>query len=147
MEVKNGLRQVAEALNFCHRDARLYHLGVDPSTIMLLPTGDWKLCGFNFSASVGHKGEVVEHKLDYQKFGSELPMIGLPSFAYVAPEVALEGTCDHKADTFALAKVAMELHRLLHEVGYEKEGRGRRGRGVWCGHDLRRIALTPRTGA
>jgi SCY1-like protein 2 len=49
LDVKNGLRQIAEALQFCHQQARVYHNHVSPSNIVVTDRGDWKLFGFDFS--------------------------------------------------------------------------------------------------
>ena len=58
LEVKAGLQHIAEALRFLHRDARLYHLAIQPSNIYLTEGGIWKLGGFDFSKPSPHLSEV-----------------------------------------------------------------------------------------
>jgi hypothetical protein len=44
-----GLLQIAEALAFCHRSARMVHGNVSPEEVLIDPKGDWKLGGFHHS--------------------------------------------------------------------------------------------------
>ena len=41
--------QVAEALHFLHKEARLLHGNLTPQSVAVTREGGWKLLGFNFS--------------------------------------------------------------------------------------------------
>eukprot|EP00466_Bigelowiella_natans_P020044 jgi/Bigna1/86123/estExt_fgenesh1_pg.C_80135 len=45
LDVKNGLRQLVECLEFLHTSGRLIHGHVSPCNIYLTPSGHWKLAG------------------------------------------------------------------------------------------------------
>ncbi|KAI3732968.1 hypothetical protein L1987_64181 [Smallanthus sonchifolius] len=51
LEVKHGLLQIAESLDFLHNNACLVHRGISPEAILINSSGPWKLGGFGFAIS------------------------------------------------------------------------------------------------
>uniref|UniRef100_A0A0E0C4M6 Protein kinase domain-containing protein n=1 Tax=Oryza meridionalis TaxID=40149 RepID=A0A0E0C4M6_9ORYZ len=52
LEVKHGLLQVSETLDFLHNNAHLAHRAISPETVFITSNGSWKLGGFGFALSV-----------------------------------------------------------------------------------------------
>ncbi|XP_051224938.1 SCY1-like protein 2 A [Lolium perenne] len=103
LEVKHGLLQVAETLDFLHNNAHLAHRAISPETVFITSSGSWKLGGFGFALSVdqatgGLASSQQFHYSDYDVEDTALPL--QPSLNYTAPELVRSGdsklgsTCD-----------------------------------------------------
>uniref|UniRef100_A0ACD5VLK4 Uncharacterized protein n=1 Tax=Avena sativa TaxID=4498 RepID=A0ACD5VLK4_AVESA len=103
LEVKHGLLQVAETLDFLHNNAHLAHRAISPETVFITSSGSWKLGGFGFALSVdqamgGLTSSQQFHYSDYDVEDTALPL--QPSLNYTAPELVRSGdsklgsTCD-----------------------------------------------------
>jgi SCY1-like protein 2 len=57
VEVQYGLMQLAEALQFVHRDGRLLHHNLCPENIIVNSAGAWKLSGFDFCIAANPSGD------------------------------------------------------------------------------------------
>ncbi|THG16945.1 hypothetical protein TEA_015750 [Camellia sinensis var. sinensis] len=94
LEVKHGLLQIAESLNFLHSNARLIHRAVSPESILITSSGAWKLGGFGFAISADQSGDVANvqafHYSEYDVEDSLLPL--QPSLNYTAPELVRSKT-------------------------------------------------------
>ncbi|XP_058759904.1 SCY1-like protein 2 A [Vicia villosa] len=90
LEVKHGLLQLAESLDFLHNQAHLIHRAISPENVFITLSGAWKLGGFGFAipASQNH-GELSNqqafHYAEYDVEDSILPL--QPSINYTAPEM------------------------------------------------------------
>ncbi|KAL5843232.1 hypothetical protein ACOSQ4_009190 [Xanthoceras sorbifolium] len=52
LEMKHGLLQIAETLEFLHSNAHLIHRAIAPENVLLITSsGAWKLGGFSFATS------------------------------------------------------------------------------------------------
>ncbi|CAH1443399.1 unnamed protein product [Lactuca virosa] len=90
LEVKHGLLQVAECLDFLHNNACLIHRAISPETVLINSSGAWKLGGFSFSISAdlsSTDSSTVQpfHYAEYDVEDSVLPL--QPSLNYTAPEL------------------------------------------------------------
>lgn len=90
LEIKHGLLQVSESLDFLHNNARLIHRAISPETLFITSTGAWKLGGFGFALSVdqasgGSTSIQAFHYPEYDIEDSCLPL--QPSLNYTAPEL------------------------------------------------------------
>ncbi|KAI5000938.1 hypothetical protein ZWY2020_010897 [Hordeum vulgare] len=103
LEIKHGLLQVAETLDFLHNNAHLAHRAISPETVFITSSGSWKLGGFGFALSVdqatgGLASSQQFHYSDYDVEDTALPL--QPSLNYTAPELVRSGdskvgsTCD-----------------------------------------------------
>ncbi|XP_050364375.1 SCY1-like protein 2 B [Argentina anserina] len=91
LEVKHGLLQIAETLDFLHNNARLIHRAISPENVFITSSGAWKLGGFGFAISTdqasGNGANVQEfHYSEYDVEDSVLPL--QPLLNYTAPELA-----------------------------------------------------------
>ncbi|XP_061339411.1 SCY1-like protein 2 A [Gastrolobium bilobum] len=90
LEVKHGLLQMAESLDFLHNHAHLIHRAISPENILITLSGAWKLAGFGFAISAsqisGDSSNVQAfHYAEYDVEDSVLPL--QPSLNYTAPEL------------------------------------------------------------
>ena len=51
VEISRGLLNITEALQFMHHIQRKLHTCVSPENIVIVPSGQWKLCGFGHAIS------------------------------------------------------------------------------------------------
>lgn len=94
LEIKHGLLQVAETLDFLHNNAHLAHRAISPETVFITSNGSWKLGGFGFALSVdqatgGLTSSQLFHYSDYDVEDTALPL--QPSLNYTAPELVRSG--------------------------------------------------------
>lgn len=90
LEVKHGLLQVAESLDFLHNNARLIHRAISPEAVLINSSGAWKLGGFSFAISADQASADLSavqpfHYAEYDVEDSLLPL--QPSLNYTAPEL------------------------------------------------------------
>lgn len=119
VDIKLGLIQIFEALNFVHSTAKMIHLNVTPENIFITADGKWKLGGFGFSCYIMYK-DKDETKHSYESFDQMedkgfLPV--KPSLNYIAPEYIFLNNYDTQSDIFSLGCVIYELfskRRLLN---------------------------------
>ncbi|XP_077226737.1 SCY1-like protein 2 A [Tasmannia lanceolata] len=114
LEVKHGLLQVAESLDFLHNNARLVHLAISPETVFITSSGAWKLGGFGFAISAdqasGDSSSMPPfHYSEYDVEDSVLPL--QPSLNYTAPELVRSKafTAGCSSDIFSFACLAYHL--------------------------------------
>ena len=48
VEIKYGLKQLAEGLQFLHESARIIHRNISPESILVNQQGAWKIAGFHY---------------------------------------------------------------------------------------------------
>ncbi|KAK3161288.1 hypothetical protein QOZ80_1BG0075190 [Eleusine coracana subsp. coracana] len=94
LEIKHGLLQVAETLDFLHNNAHLAHRAISPETVFITSSGSWKLGGFGFAVSAdqatrGLTSTQQFHYSDYDVEDTALPL--QPSLNYTAPELVRSG--------------------------------------------------------
>ncbi|EXC32462.1 SCY1-like protein 2 [Morus notabilis] len=90
LEVKHGLLQIAESLEFLHSNARLIHRAIAPENVLITSSGAWKLAGFGFAVSTDQATSDTAnlqpfHYAEYDVEDSILPL--QPSLNYTAPEL------------------------------------------------------------
>ncbi|KAK1285345.1 hypothetical protein QJS10_CPB20g00417 [Acorus calamus] len=114
LEIKHGLLQVAETLDFLHNNARLIHRAISPETVYITASGAWKLGGFGFSISLDQaSGDSTSmppfHYAEYDVEDSLLPL--QPSLNYTAPELVRSKptTTGCSADIFSFGCLAYHL--------------------------------------
>lgn len=92
LEVKHGLLQVAESLDFLHNNAHLIHRAVAPESILITASGAWKLGGFGFAIPTDQASGDSQafHYAEYDVEDSILPL--QPSLNYTAPELVRSKT-------------------------------------------------------
>lgn len=124
-EVAVGLLHVAEALQFCHRDAKRVHLDVAPWSIFVTPAGAWKLAGFGLSLAIPFGSEIECPYFEDFRAGklataaSQRDLFPVnPSLRYCAPEVTrAPGQVSPASDMFSLGCLAVEMLCRRNEDG------------------------------
>ncbi|XP_065213701.1 SCY1-like protein 2 isoform X4 [Planococcus citri] len=94
-EIKYGLRQIAEALDFL--STQVYHHNICPNSILVTKLGNWKLAGMEFL--------IPTDKNDHVACGawtSRMSKLAQPDLDYMAPEVQMNGYCGTYSDMFSL---------------------------------------------
>ncbi|XP_042428100.1 SCY1-like protein 2 [Zingiber officinale] len=88
LEVKHGMLQIAETLEFLHTQARLVHRAISPESIFITSSGAWKLGGFGFTVPLDQAtsgSAQIFHYAEYDVEDAALPI--QPSLNYTAPEL------------------------------------------------------------
>ncbi|KAJ8526428.1 hypothetical protein K7X08_028905 [Anisodus acutangulus] len=113
LEVKHGLLQIAETLDFLHSNARLIHRSISPETILITSNGAWKLGGFGFTISVDQAADLSNmqafHYAEYDVEDSIIPLQS--SLDYTAPEMVRSKTSSVRcsSDVFSFGCLAYHL--------------------------------------
>ncbi|KAK7313970.1 hypothetical protein VNO77_39177 [Canavalia gladiata] len=114
LEVKHGLLQIAESLDFLHNHAHLIHRAISPENILITLSGAWKLAGFGFAISAtrtsGDSSNLPSfHYAEYDVEDSILPL--QPSLNYTAPELvrSTASSAGCSSDIFSFGCLAYHL--------------------------------------
>ncbi|GLT93895.1 hypothetical protein SLE2022_116650 [Rubroshorea leprosula] len=114
LEVKHGMLQLAETLDFLHNNAHLIHRAVSPENVLITSNGAWKLGGFGFAIATDHSsGDLANgqafHYAEYDVEDSVLPL--QPSLNYTAPEMvrSKSPSAGCASDIFSFGCVAYHL--------------------------------------
>ncbi|KAA3468436.1 SCY1-like protein 2 isoform X1 [Gossypium australe] len=114
VEVKHGLLQIAECLNFLHNDARIVHQAISPENVLITSSGAWKFGGFGFATSTDKaSGDCANvqafHYGEYDTEDSVMPL--QPSLNYTAPELVRSkaSSAGCSSDIFSFGCLAYHL--------------------------------------
>nr|BAF01849.1 hypothetical protein [Arabidopsis thaliana] len=113
LEVKHGLLQISETLNFLHNNANLIHRAISPENVLIISAGSWKLAGFGFAISAAQAGNLDNmqsfHYSEYDVEDSILPV--QPSLNYTAPELmrSKSPSAGASSDIFSFGCLAYHL--------------------------------------
>ena len=59
VEIKYGLLQISDGLEFLHGSAKMLHRNISPESIVINEQGAWKICGFEYCLSnIGPPGQA-----------------------------------------------------------------------------------------
>nr|XP_022321420.1 SCY1-like protein 2 [Crassostrea virginica] len=101
VEIKHGIIQVAEGLGFLHRDAKMMHNNICPSSIIINKYGSWKLAGFDFCvANISQQDQATTFPC--HEWNPDQPWVTQPCLDYMAPEYCLTHSCCEASDMFSL---------------------------------------------
>ncbi|PFH35384.1 SCY kinase-related protein (incomplete catalytic triad) [Besnoitia besnoiti] len=116
LEIKSGLLDLAEALQFLHVDAQLIHLNVNPDSVFFTPKGQWRLGGLGFAREVSGDGGadmLVDCGFSFgSASGSAHASVSVvPPLYYSAPELAASqpGKCCRASDIYSLGLLMAEV--------------------------------------
>ncbi|MBA0797160.1 hypothetical protein Gohar_007881, partial [Gossypium harknessii] len=114
VEVKHGLLQIAECLNFLHNNARIVHRAISPENVLITSSGAWKFGGFGFATSTDKaSGDCANvqafHYGEYDTEDSVMPL--QPSLNYTAPELVRSqaSSAGCSSDIFSFGCLAYHL--------------------------------------
>jgi len=101
VEIKYGILQICEGLQFLHGSARMLHRNLSPESILVNSQGAWKIAGFDYVLSSTPGGQGVPD-WECPEYDQGVPAESYPHLDYSAPELALLGTVTPAADMFSL---------------------------------------------
>ncbi|KAL3842613.1 hypothetical protein ACJMK2_020606 [Sinanodonta woodiana] len=108
VEIKYGLLQVTEGLQFLHHDVKLLHNNLCPESIIINQDGAWKIAGFEFCKPNKNPQDQMP-LFEYKAWEPDLSPVAQPNLDYLAPEYALTESCDLASDLFTLGVVMYTL--------------------------------------
>ncbi|WOL03165.1 hypothetical protein Cni_G11885 [Canna indica] len=112
LEVKHGMLQIAETLDFLHNQARLVHRAISPETVFITLSGAWKLGGFGFAVPLEQATGGSTQPFHYPEYDVEDTILPLqPSLNYTAPELVRNKatTSGSSCDIFSFGCLAYHL--------------------------------------
>jgi SCY1-like protein 2 len=110
LEMKCGLLDVAEALQFLHQDAKVAHLSLSPHSVFIDPQGKWLLGSLGNSLTGVQWGQLIDCPFAFAGQDSPGTLNHEPPARYAAPEMcAMPGKCGLESDIFALGLLTYEL--------------------------------------
>uniref|UniRef100_A0A0V0G6A0 Protein kinase domain-containing protein n=1 Tax=Triatoma dimidiata TaxID=72491 RepID=A0A0V0G6A0_TRIDM len=87
VEIKYGLMQIGEGLAFLHKDAKIVHHNLCPSSIIINDQGAWKIFGFDFAVQNSSSDSMPIWTCQEEDCGSAYPhALAHPHQDYLAPE-------------------------------------------------------------
>ncbi|CAH8858530.1 unnamed protein product [Trichobilharzia szidati] len=121
IEIKYGLVQLAEALNFLHCDCHRLHLNLTPESIVINRFGIWKLGGFEFSQAISNPdGKHSEQStiVRIPTWQSNLMPNCQLSLNASSPEAILQGEVTAASDMFSLGLLICALFNRGKSILY-----------------------------
>jgi len=91
--------QLAEAMNFLHKNAKTAHLGLSPEAVFLDESLNIKLFNFNWTSSIASNNSV---QAPFSQYTSEA---SLPPVCYSSPEMVSNKSIDFHTDVFSFALI------------------------------------------
>ncbi|XP_062616324.1 SCY1-like protein 2 isoform X2 [Saccostrea cucullata] len=101
VEIKHGVLQLTEGLGFLHKDAKIMHNNVCPSSIIINKYGSWKLAGLDFCVLNANQQDQSTLFL-CNEWSPDQPPVTQPDLDYLAPEYSLTHSCSEASDMFSL---------------------------------------------
>ncbi|XP_066139068.1 SCY1-like protein 2 [Euwallacea fornicatus] len=109
IEIKYGMLQIAEGLQFLHNDVKLLHKNICPESIVINNAGVWKIFGLDFCIHNTNPPNQAAN-FPFQDFSPTLPNVCQPNLNYLAPECVLSQNHSTASDMFSLGMLAYTLH-------------------------------------
>jgi len=109
VEIKYGLLQISEGLEFLHGSAKMLHRNISPESIVINEQGAWKICGFEYCLpNIGPPGQAPSW--EFPEYDHSQPPESYPHLDYTAPEYALLGGVTAAADMFSYGMLAVAIY-------------------------------------
>lgn len=103
VEIRHGLLQLFDGLQFLHNDAKIVHRNISAETIVINKNRSWKLFGFDFCIANQPSTNGTPH-WPCREYSTSLHVLAQPSLEYTAPELALNSVNTPDSDLFSLGK-------------------------------------------
>ncbi|CAH8510912.1 unnamed protein product [Schistosoma turkestanicum] len=118
IEIKYGLVQLAEALNFLHCDCHRLHLNLTPESIVINRFGIWKLGGFEFSKTADQSEKPEQSIVRIPVWQSNLIPTCQLKLDSSSPEAILEGEVTDASDMFSFGLLICTLFNRGKSILY-----------------------------
>jgi SCY1-like protein 2 len=109
LEIKCLARELMEAMNFLHNNAKTIHMGLAPEHVYITADGKLKLAGLNFAVQFS-TAESITVPMSHDLHINEYAMI--PNLKYAAPEISESQQCSVYSDLFSVGTVLFYLVAL-----------------------------------
>eukprot|EP00127_Corallochytrium_limacisporum_P000625 Clim_evm24s22 gene=Clim_evmTU24s22 len=120
VSLRYGLAKVAESLRFLHTNAHIVHRNIQPGSLFITPSGDWKIAGLAHARFVEElTGTSAHERIDYDLDSvpgrhSQTLLLTRPDLNFVAPECIQEHRATAEADIFCLGLVLYAFYCRGH---------------------------------
>ncbi|KAI0747966.1 other/SCY1 protein kinase [Daedaleopsis nitida] len=109
VEIQKGILQICKSLSFLHTSARLIHSNINPESIVINGSGDWKLSGLGLTIPLS-KADGGPTRWEFPTFDGRASSYTQRSFDYIAPEYALDEILDPASDMYSLGCLIYAVH-------------------------------------
>ncbi|XP_017092238.2 SCY1-like protein 2 [Drosophila bipectinata] len=109
VEIRHGLLQLFDGLQFLHQDAKIVHRNISAETIVINKNRSWKLFGFDFCIANQPATDGTPH-WPFREYTTSLHVLAQPSLEYTAPEVALNSINTPDSDLFSLGVLIFTIY-------------------------------------
>ncbi|KAJ8454025.1 hypothetical protein ONZ51_g13269 [Trametes cubensis] len=128
VEIQKGILQLCKGLSFLHTSARLIHSNINPESVVINSSGDWKLSGLGLTIPLS-KADGGPTRWEFPTFDGRALSYTQRSFDYIAPEYALDEVLDPASDMYSLGCLIYAPELLTHERRQAIDGHGALGPG------------------
>ncbi|KAK7693292.1 hypothetical protein QCA50_002859 [Cerrena zonata] len=109
VEIQKGILQVCKGLQFLHTSARIIHTNINPETILINSSGDWKIGGLGLTIPLA-RTDGAATRWEFPTFDGRAPAYTQRSFDYMAPEYALDEVLDPASDMYSVGCLIYAVH-------------------------------------
>ncbi|KAH9901229.1 kinase-like protein [Cubamyces lactineus] len=109
VEIQKGILQLCKGLSFLHTSARLIHSNINPESVVINSSGDWKLSGLGLTIPLS-KADGGPTRWEFPTFDGRALSYTQRSFDYIAPEYALDEVLDPASDMYSLGCLIYAVH-------------------------------------
>ncbi|KAF4615425.1 hypothetical protein D9613_002872 [Agrocybe pediades] len=109
VEIQKGILQLCKGLSFLHNSAKLIHSNINPETVVINGSGDWKISGLGLTIALQAPGGGPA-RWEFPTFDGRAPAYIQRSFDYLAPEYALDEQLVTASDMYSLGCVLYAVH-------------------------------------
>ncbi|QWU87551.1 hypothetical protein CA3LBN_001816 [Candidozyma haemuli] len=112
LEIQKGILELSKGLQFLHNVCGMIHMNIQPTSIMINSSGDWKLSAFYFLQSLDTATPDERENFSIMNISSVVPFANL-NFSFVAPELIIDSTglrLSPANDIWSLAQLIFYLH-------------------------------------
>ncbi|XP_043654232.1 SCY1-like protein 2 [Drosophila teissieri] len=109
VEIRHGLLQLFDGLQFLHQDAKIVHRNISAETIVINKNRSWKLFGFDFCIANQPATDGTPH-WPFREYTTSLHVLAQPSLEYTAPELALNSVNTPDSDLFSLGVLIFTIY-------------------------------------
>ncbi|KAL7727644.1 hypothetical protein ACLKA6_013247 [Drosophila palustris] len=109
VEIRHGLLQLFDGLQFLHNDAKIVHRNISAETIVINKNRSWKLFGFDFCIANQPSTNGTAH-WPCREHSTNLHVLAQPSLEYTAPELALNSVNTPDSDLFSLGVLIFTIY-------------------------------------
>ncbi|KAM7362217.1 SCY1-like protein 2 [Cochliomyia hominivorax] len=109
VEIRHGLLQLFDGLQFLHNDAKIVHRNICAETIVINKNRSWKLFGFDFCVANQPQPDGKPY-WPCKEYSTSIHMLAQPALEYCAPEIALNNINSTDSDLFALGVLIFTIY-------------------------------------